>query len=58
MSTRIPEAELPAELNAFQAVDAAYPAEITRSLEALRRGLPVMIECDKELVPFYYRSLR
>ncbi|MGN6107050.1 MAG: AAA family ATPase [Kofleriaceae bacterium] len=49
---------MPAELSAFGAVDAAYPAELTRCYEALRRRLPVLIECEKELAPFLYRSLR
>jgi cell division protease FtsH len=52
------ESELPAELSPFAAVDAAYPAEITRCYEALRRRLPVLIECEKELSPFLYRSIR
>ncbi|HEU0030191.1 MAG TPA: AAA family ATPase [Kofleriaceae bacterium] len=52
------ETELPAELSPFAAVDAAYPAEITRCYEALRRRLPVLIECEKELSPFLYRSIR
>jgi cell division protease FtsH len=52
------EADLPAELSPFAAVDAAYPAEITRVYEALRRRLPVLIECEKELSPFLYRSIR
>ncbi|MBA3393635.1 MAG: AAA family ATPase [Deltaproteobacteria bacterium] len=52
------ETELPAELTAFAAVDAAYPAELTRCYEALRRRLPVLIECEKELAPFLYRSIR
>jgi len=59
MSTRVlAESELPAELSPFAAVDAAYPAEITRCYEALRRRLPVLVECEKELAPFLYRSLR
>ena len=43
MSRILPETELAAELSPFAAVDAAYPAEITRSYEALRRRLPVLI---------------
>lgn len=54
----IPEAELPVELGPFEAVEAAYPRELARTEEALRRGLPVLIECDKELTPFFYRCLR
>jgi cell division protease FtsH len=52
------EAELPDELSVFAAVDAAYPQELVRCHEALRRRLPVRIECEKELAPYVYRSLR
>ncbi len=52
------ETELPVELSAFAAVDAAYPIELSRSYEALRRRLPVLIECEKELSPYVYRSIR
>ena len=58
MTRAVAEAELPTELTAFGAVDAAYPLELTRAYEALRRRLPVLIECEKELAPFLYRSLR
>ena len=34
------------------------PAEIERAVEALRSKLPVLIECDKELTPYFYRALR
>ena len=54
----IAETELPAELSAFGAVDAAYPLELARCYDALRRRLPVLIECEKELAPYVYRSLR
>jgi len=54
----IPESELPVQLSPFQAVELAYPAELTRTHEALKRRLPVLIECDKELVPYFYKSLR
>jgi cell division protease FtsH len=57
-STTVSHSELPSELNPFEAVEAAYPAELTACWEALRRGLPVLIECDKELTPFFYRALR
>lgn len=55
---RVPEAELPVELNAFEAAEVAYPDVIARAHEALRRKLPVLIECDKELVPYLYKALR
>jgi cell division protease FtsH len=52
------ETELPSELSAFQAVDAAYPVELARCYGALRRRLPVLVECEKELSPYIYKSLR
>ncbi len=60
MSTRvIPESELPAELTAFAAVDTAYP---TRARALPRRAPPpacrCLVECEKELAPYIYRSLR
>ena len=58
MSRILPESELPAELSAFGAVDAAYPTELAGCYDALRRRLPVLIECEKELAPYLYRSIR
>jgi len=52
------ETELPAELSAFGAVDAAYPTELARCCDALRRRLAVLVECEKELAPYIYKSLR
>jgi cell division protease FtsH len=54
----IPEDQLPDELSLLAAVEAAYPDELTRAAEALGRGLPVLIECDKGLVGFFYAALR
>ncbi len=54
----IAEPELAEELSVFAAVDAAYPEELARCVDALRRRLPVLIECEKELAPYIYRSLR
>ena len=58
MTRVLSESELPTELSPFQAVDAAYPLELTRCYDALRRRLPVLIECEKELAPYVYRSIR
>ncbi len=58
MSRVLAESELPAELTAFGAVDAAYPTELAGCYDALRRRLPVLIECEKELAPYLYRSIR
>lgn len=58
MSLAIPEDKLPAELSAFAAVEAAYPQEIARTVDSLRRGLPVLIEAEKELTPYLYKCVR
>ncbi|KIG12653.1 Cell division protein FtsH [Enhygromyxa salina] len=54
----IPESELPDDLPLLAAVEAAYPDELTRACEALARSLPVLIECEKGLVGFFYAALR
>jgi cell division protease FtsH len=58
MSRLIPEAQLPTEIPLSAAVDAAYPDELGRASEALGRGLPVLLECDKGMVAFFYAALR
>jgi cell division protease FtsH len=58
MTRVVAESELPTELSVFAAVDAAYPKEIAHCHDALRRRLPVLVECEKELAPYIYRSLR
>ena len=58
MSISIPEDKLPAELTAFAAVEAAYPQELARITDALRRGLPVLVEAEKELTPYLYKCVR
>ncbi|MBS1152454.1 MAG: ATP-dependent metalloprotease FtsH [Myxococcaceae bacterium] len=58
MTTEVAESSLPLELNAFAAVEAAYPAEISRITDSLRNGLSVLVEADKELTPYLYRCVR
>ena len=58
MSLRIPEEQLPVELTPFAAVESAYPTEIARITDALRRGLPTLVECEKELTPYLYKAVR
>src|SRR6266540_4063526 len=58
MSILIPERELPLELTSDQAVEAAYAAELAEVASKLQRGLPALIECDKELAPFLFAALR
>lgn len=58
MSLTIAETELPISLTIPQAVESAYPLELAEVTDRLLRGLPCLIECDKELSPFLYMSLR
>lgn len=58
MSLTVDESDLPTELSAFDAVEVAYPEELARARDALLRGLPVLIECDKGLTPYVYKCLR
>lgn len=58
MSRIVPEDQLPEELTAMAAVEAAYPSELERTSQALARGLPVLLECDKGLVGYFYACLR
>ena len=52
------EKDLPKELNDFESVEAAYPAELARVNDAITRKLSVLIECEKELVPYFFKCLR
>src|SRR5205823_2218914 len=58
MSIVIPETELPSDLDLPQAVESAYAAELAGAADRLQRGLPTLIECDKELVPFLFANIR
>jgi cell division protease FtsH len=58
MSVIIPENQLPQELTAEEAVEAAYTTEMAEVASKLQRGLPTLIECDKDLGPYLYLNLR
>ncbi|HTK73781.1 MAG TPA: AAA family ATPase [Gemmataceae bacterium] len=58
MSVLIPEKDLPAELASEQAVESAYASELATVAGRLLRGLPALIECDKELAPYLYKNVR
>ncbi len=58
MSTLIAESDLPLELSTDQAVEAAYSSDLAQVTSDLKRGLPVLIECDKDLVPFVFINVR
>src|SRR5438309_1442222 len=54
----IEEKSLPKELTPEQAVEAAYAAELAEVASRLRRGVPTLLECDKDLSLFVYMNLR
>ncbi len=58
MSVLIDEKDLPQELTAEQAVEAAYCSELAEVASKVQRGLPALIECDKDLAPYLYANLR
>jgi len=58
MSIFIPERELPQQLTAEAAVEAAYAADLAEVASKLQRGLPCLVECDKDLAPFLYLNVR
>ncbi len=58
MSVLIKESDLPQELTAEAAVEAAYASELAEAASKLQRGLPTLIECDKDLAPFLYLNVR
>jgi cell division protease FtsH len=58
MSIFVPEKDLPLELSNEQAIEAAYAAELTEVAAKIQRGLPALIECDKDLAPFLFVALR
>ncbi|HJZ53611.1 MAG TPA: AAA family ATPase [Gemmataceae bacterium] len=58
MSITITEKDLPASLTPEQAVEAAYSHELADIAGKLVRGLPVLVECDKELAPYMFMNLR
>src|SRR5207237_6148654 len=58
MSILIAEQELPRDLSTEQAVELAYAAELAEVASKLPRGLPTLVECDKDLAPYLYVNLR
>ena len=58
MSGTLPEQTLALELSVEQAVELAYAEQLADTYDDLQRGLPVLIECDKDLAPFVYMNLR
>ncbi len=57
-STLIPEPELPSDLSPDLAVEAAHAEPLAQVASRLMRGLPVLVECDKELSPYVFANVR
>ena len=57
-TTATTEKDLPASLTPEQAVEAAYAHELADAAGKLVRGLPVLVECDKELAPYAFMNVR
>jgi cell division protease FtsH len=54
----ITEQDLPVSLTVDQAVEAAYSAELAEVASKLIRGLPVLIEADKDVSPYLFINVR
>jgi cell division protease FtsH len=58
MSIFINEKDLPQQLSIEQAVEAAYSTELAEVASKLQRGLPCLVECDKDVAPFLFVNVR
>src|SRR5947209_452849 len=58
MSIAITEKDLATSLTPEQAVEQAYSQELADTASKLVRGLPVLVECDKELAPYLFMNIR
>ncbi|MCA9174622.1 MAG: AAA family ATPase [Planctomycetales bacterium] len=58
MSIHIAESELPQELTSEQSVESAYSEQLADTASNLLRGLPVLLECEKDLAPYVFMNLR
>ena len=58
MSVIITEQELPVDLSPEESVETAYAETLADTASALRRGVPVLLECDKDMAPFAFLNLR
>lgn len=58
MSVLVREADLPQELTVEQSVEVAYASTLADVASDLARGLPALIECDKDLAPYLFANLR
>ncbi|PCJ17226.1 MAG: ATP-binding protein [Candidatus Cloacimonadota bacterium] len=49
---------LPTELSEKQALEYAYSSEINWNIQKLSSGISVLIECEKQLIPWLYMCVR
>src|SRR5687768_17204412 len=57
-ATLLAERDLPNDLTSDQSVEAAYARELAEVASKLNRGLPTLLECDKDLAPYVFMNLR
>lgn len=58
MSILIEEKDLAVALTTEQAVESAYATELAAVASKLQRGLPCLVECDKDLAPYVFVNVR
>ena len=58
MKRSLPIAALPVEVRVEDAVEMACAEDVTFIEERLRRGMSVLVECDKELALHVYLAVR
>jgi cell division protease FtsH len=54
----INEIDLPQELTPEGVVEAAYTTELAEVASKLQRGLPALVESDKDLTPYLFQNVR
>lgn len=58
MSIDLPISQLPNDLTLEDAVEAAYHDDLDHVADKLRQGVSCLVECDKQLVPWFYAATR
>jgi cell division protease FtsH len=58
MPIEFPIADLPIDLNEDDAVEEIYGPDLDWVSEKLRKGVSVLVECDKQLVTWFYSAIR
>ncbi len=58
MKTTISEKELPIDIALREAIEIAYPKELTEVVNKLRQGIPCLVECEKSMAGYAYINFR